>query len=804
MTAAGVDPAVTVNVEAIPASLRERDQWVTWKLETRDGKPTKVPYNARTGQKAMSDTPATWSPFLVALRAFQADSYSGIGFVFSPDDPYCGIDLDHALDDETGELADWARDIVGRIPSYAEWSPSGQGVHIILEGALPAGGRKKGRIEVYGRERYFTVTGRRLATAPESIQPCQVALDALHADVFRVVAKTSAIRTISAPVDLSDVELIERAGHAKNGANFSRLWSGDTSGYDSQSNADIALCEMLAFWTQSDAGRIDRLFRQSGLMRDKWEAAARTKDPSYGAGTIREAIERCTEHYSPGRNRNGSSNGVAHEEGAAVAIQAASELPDAYALFSSGGVGPAPALDLALLPTEIARVAADAAERMQVPADYVAWPLLVSTFGLIGRGAAIRPRQFDDWTERLALWVAIVGESGELKTPALGAGVGPLKRQQVIDRKAFEKRHEVWKEACKDERGRNPKIKDADLPDEPAEFRWIVEDVTVERLAMLLTSETSRGLTMYRDELASVMRDLNRYRDGAKGSDRQFLLEAYVGGPKRVDRMSRPALFIEDLLLNLVGGVQPDVAREMFSASLEDGLNARFTTIWPDPLPSWEQVDRWPNRAAIADLDRVNDRLAAAKWADVLLSDDFKPTPYARFSADAQEFWNRWYAEHMREKIEGRDASGFALRRNKYSGLVARLAMAFHLHEWAAGRTEDPQQVDVRTLARVLQLVDHYLIPMDRRVYGEFGDGELGAAGRKLARHLLAERPTSISVREVYRHHWQGMKTPKDSGIALEWLAAQRWVYELNPDEREGRPSKRYGVNPKIWEMNHD
>lgn len=162
-----------VEASAIPAELRERRQWVVWRYEERDGKPTKVPYNARTGGKALSTKPATWSPFDVALQV--RERYDGIGFVFSKDDPYVGIDLDHARDAETGEItAPWAEEVLRRLDSYTEVSPSGTGLHVIVRGELPGKGIKEDRddgtrIEIYDRSRYFTCTGQHIA-GPTTIE----------------------------------------------------------------------------------------------------------------------------------------------------------------------------------------------------------------------------------------------------------------------------------------------------------------------------------------------------------------------------------------------------------------------------------------------------------------------------------------------------------------------------------------------------------------------------------------------------------------------------------------------------------
>lgn len=143
---------------AFPTELVQLPQWVVWRRETRDGKPTKVPYDARTGRRAATNKPSSWCNFEEA-EAGARNGFDGIGFVFTKEAPYCGIDLDECRDPSTGEVAEWARKIVDRFDSYTEVSPSGTGLHLIIRGELPGGGIKRGGVEVYDRGRYFTMTG---------------------------------------------------------------------------------------------------------------------------------------------------------------------------------------------------------------------------------------------------------------------------------------------------------------------------------------------------------------------------------------------------------------------------------------------------------------------------------------------------------------------------------------------------------------------------------------------------------------------------------------------------------------------
>jgi putative DNA primase/helicase len=152
-------------VENIPGQLAERPQWVCWRLEMRAGKPTKVPYTPGTERRASSTDLMTWRTFDQALAAYEAGEppYHGVGFVFCSADPFVGIDLDKCRDPESGEVEPWAQNIIDTFAAegYVEASPSGTGVHIIVKGVQREGARR-GRVEMYGQDRYFSVTGEKI------------------------------------------------------------------------------------------------------------------------------------------------------------------------------------------------------------------------------------------------------------------------------------------------------------------------------------------------------------------------------------------------------------------------------------------------------------------------------------------------------------------------------------------------------------------------------------------------------------------------------------------------------------------
>src|SRR5713101_3670524 len=163
-----MNPATATGPEfRVPDDLRELDQWVVWRYETRNGRPTKVPYQV-TGELASSTNASTWTFFESAMECWHRfpRRHDGIGFVFSATDPYCGIDLDNCLDDQSNPKT-WAGPILGGFfDSYMEDSPSGRGVKIWVRAKLPGPGRSKKErgegIEIYDSGRYFTVTGREM------------------------------------------------------------------------------------------------------------------------------------------------------------------------------------------------------------------------------------------------------------------------------------------------------------------------------------------------------------------------------------------------------------------------------------------------------------------------------------------------------------------------------------------------------------------------------------------------------------------------------------------------------------------
>jgi putative DNA primase/helicase len=300
---------------SIPDELKERNQWVMWnyvwkeKKEKWDKPPLQV-----DGSPASTTNPATWNSFNVCLAAYYRNGFDGIGYVFSKSDPYAAIDFDKVRDPQTGRINPDAQNLLNKFSSYCDVSPSQLGLHLVIKGKLPADGHHPDGIGVFDSGRYFCFTGHTL-NGFDAIQPRQTELNDFIRERWPgdFSPKETGGNSIHPPysnVSLEDTELIEKAKTAKNGEKFKLLWDGrwEEAGYPSQSEADLALCSHLAFWTGNNADQIDRLFRSSGLMRDKWDRE------DYRKETIFKSIANTKETFSPNKEAETETTNTANIE----------------------------------------------------------------------------------------------------------------------------------------------------------------------------------------------------------------------------------------------------------------------------------------------------------------------------------------------------------------------------------------------------------------------------------------------------------------------------------------------------------
>lgn len=255
-----------VKLSAIPAPLRLLPQWVNWTAAPNGkGEITKIPLCPGGTRRASTTDSATWATFEDATANMNGH---GLGFVFTASNNLVAIDLDKVVDTKTGKIVAWADRIVRRISTYAEISPSGSGIHLIGQGTLPTGARKRrGSVEMYSDGRYFTMTGARIDGTPTTVESVDIGW--LH----RLMA----------------AGLFDSARHPK----LQAFMNGSIEGYPSPSEADLGLCSLLARLGLG-AEDIDSAFRLSGLYRQKWE-----ERPDYRTRTIDTALKSVSASISP-------------------------------------------------------------------------------------------------------------------------------------------------------------------------------------------------------------------------------------------------------------------------------------------------------------------------------------------------------------------------------------------------------------------------------------------------------------------------------------------------------------------------
>ena len=285
----------------LPLELKQHNHWINWSLENRNGKLTKIPINPRTGGNAQSNNPETWTGYDEAFTANTKNGYSGVGFMFSKEIGIVGIDIDKCRNVETGEMSEQAKEILSTLDSYSEVSPSGSGVHIICKGKLPPVGRRKGSVEMYSEGRFFTITGSVLSDYSRNVEERTAELEYIHSKYIAKPRNNQEKRQLQGISDLDSNEIINKAMNSATGGKFNSLYNGNWKGlYPSQSEADLALANMLAFWCGRDPGKMDSIFRSSGLYRQKWDG--RRGNGTYGQMVIDEAIRECREVYEVKKN----------------------------------------------------------------------------------------------------------------------------------------------------------------------------------------------------------------------------------------------------------------------------------------------------------------------------------------------------------------------------------------------------------------------------------------------------------------------------------------------------------------------
>jgi len=326
---------------------------------------------------------------------------------------------------------------------------------------------------------------------------------------------------------------------------------------------------------------------------------------------------------------------------------------------------------------------------------------------------------------------------------------------------------------------------------EPQAPRLRQNDVTIEKVAILLAATAPKGLLTVRDELAGWIAGMNAYNDAG----RAFWIEANGGRPYRVERVKHPEpIVIARLAVAVYGGTQPDKLA-LLMREADDGLLARILWAWPEPIPfrlgSQAPGVEW----AIGALDRLR---------ELDLQPGDPPSPImVPLSDEARAMIEKFGAEMQeRQSIAGgplRSAFG------KARGQALRLALGLEFLWWCGTKemTAPPQQISARAFTAAAMLIADYFMPMAERVYGDAAATRQDRNAATLARWIDGERPSEVYVRHLQRNvRLPGLRTAEDIREAAEVLVEADWLRPPPKSAEFGpRPRVAFPVNPRLREQ---
>jgi putative DNA primase/helicase len=460
-----------------------------------------------------------------------------------------------------------------------------------------------------------------------------------------------------------------------------------------------------------------------------------------------------------------------------------------------------------MLPDALKDWCSDIADRMQVPLDFPAVAAMAALGTATMRRACIQPKQRDtDWTEYPNLWGAIVAPPGMMKSPVLDKVAAPLREienrwrvsyedeatQYAATAAAAELEKRAWEQAylASLKKGGDRPQPPANGASAPRESRLRISDSTFEATHKIL-ADNPAGVGCWRDELSGWLAGLDRQ---GREAERAFYLESWSGHSGfTIDRIGRGSIYVKHCCLSVFGGIQPARLRSYLEDALKDGpsndgLIQRFQLlVWPDFEEGWQYIDRSGDVATSGRAKATFERIVALEVDNPLR---------LKFSEDAQQLFIGWLTA-----LEGRIRSPetpavLQAHFAKYRKLMPALALLCAL---ADGRTDS---VSLRDAQRAAMWCE-YLEPHARRVYGSKASPETIAA-QTLARKLQAGWHSAdgrFSLRDTYEKHWAGLTTPDEARAAVLVLCEYGWAKKMATQNRAGRPSEVYMINPLIREV---
>lgn len=448
------------------------------------------------------------------------------------------------------------------------------------------------------------------------------------------------------------------------------------------------------------------------------------------------------------------------------------------------------------------------AENTNAPVDYVAFSLLAGAAGVVGLSRTVSPRV--GWEESCCLWIGAIGEPSSGKTPATTPirkilnKVEESRKEDYFDKLAkwktekevAKQRKKEWEDKVKENPDLAPKFpSSAIIPQKPQTYRFVYGDTTQEAL----TSDMERnikGAIIFRDELSAWISGMNRYNSGS--SERGFWLEAFNGNKFVCNRVKYDdeRLEIQNLLVSVFGTIQPQRLIDTVLSDRGDGFLARFLWVYPELKPA-----AIPQNTALPE-----NVLAVFKKLDSLLNpyvdNAEKQKKCLSLSIEAQKYFDDWYVPHLTKSQQEESILKHFL--GKGQGYVLRLALLLELLWWASSEYSEPTEVSLEAVQAAIELYDTYLTPMCERVYNMYYSPSQNIEARALAKWIIANKPTSFILRDVYNNgNVANLRRKEQAEKAANRLIDLNWLSCRSSREGNtaGRKRKTYYVNQEVYTL---
>ncbi|MBC8282690.1 MAG: DUF3987 domain-containing protein [Nitrospinae bacterium] len=444
------------------------------------------------------------------------------------------------------------------------------------------------------------------------------------------------------------------------------------------------------------------------------------------------------------------------------------------------------------LPSVLAEFVKDQSEIMGTDPALLAMPVIVACAAAIDDGLKVQVKRHDStWQESARLWGALVGDPSIKKSPVLTAALKPVQSIEInwrekdskaqseyqIENKIYNKK---LKKHVEDRANGNESVK-PEPPADPPNRRAIVEDITTEALSEVL-KDNDRGILCVHDELSGFFGSMDAYKGKGVSKDRPVWLQAFNGGPRFIDRVTRGSVLVPNLSTSIIGGIQPEPIAKIAKNMDDDGLLQRFFFI--NGQPSSMGIDRTPNMEALRGYRYLIEKLYEMKVPDYcfIFSEEahIERERLSKFAHDANAM--------------GVISQSLVSHMGKWDGLFARLALTFHIVEYAATSTFPSEAISGSIAENVSYLMRHVFFPHAIKFYGEvLGEAPDMKHARWIAGFILSRELPRITNKDITINYRALREKPLiERQRAMDVLSNFGWVEPVDDGP----------AGPKIWTVN--